>query len=29
LPKHNHLSQVQAINTSDTTLTRHLLGFVK
>jgi acetyl esterase/lipase len=29
LPKHNHLTQVQSINTSDATLTRHLLSFVK
>ncbi len=29
LEKHNHLTQVQAINSGDTTLTRHLLGFVK
>jgi acetyl esterase/lipase len=29
LAKHNHLSQVQSINTSDTTLTRHLLQFIR
>lgn len=29
LGKHNHLTQVQSINTSDTTLTRHVLSFVK
>ena len=29
LPKHNHLTQVQSINTSDATLTRHVLSFVK
>lgn len=29
LEKHNHLTQVQSINTADTTLTRHLLTFVK
>jgi acetyl esterase/lipase len=29
LPKHNHLTQVQSINTGDTTLTRHVLKFVK
>jgi acetyl esterase/lipase len=29
LDKHNHLTQVQSINTDDTTLTRHLLGFIK
>lgn len=28
LAKHNHLTQVQSINTADTTLTRHLLAFV-
>jgi acetyl esterase/lipase len=29
LGKHNHLTQVQSINTEDTTLTRHLLKFIK
>lgn len=29
LAKHNHLTQVQSINTADTTLTRHVLQFVK
>jgi homoserine O-acetyltransferase len=29
LSKHNHLTQVQSINTPDTTLTRHILVFVK
>jgi homoserine O-acetyltransferase len=29
LAKHNHLTQVQSINTADTTLTRHVLDFVK
>jgi len=29
LPKHNHLTQVQSINTSDATLTRHVLAFVR
>lgn len=29
LAKHNHLTQVQSINTADTTLTRHVLEFVK
>lgn len=29
LRKHNHLTQVQSVNTSDTTLTRHILNFVK
>jgi triacylglycerol lipase len=29
LPKHNHLTQVQSINTEDTSLTRHVLKFVK
>lgn len=29
LDKHNHLTQVQSINTADTTLTRHLLRFIK
>jgi acetyl esterase/lipase len=29
LHKHNHLSQVQSINTSDTTLTSHLLKFIQ
>jgi acetyl esterase/lipase len=29
LARHNHLTQVQAINTADTTLTRHVLAFVK
>jgi triacylglycerol lipase len=29
LAKHNHLTQVQSINTADTTLTRHVLAFVK
>ena len=29
LGKHNHLTQVQSINTTDTTLTRHLLKFIK
>lgn len=29
LAKHNHLTQVQSINTADTTLTRHLLDFIK
>ena len=29
LDKHNHLTQVQSINTTDTTLTRHLLRFIK
>jgi triacylglycerol lipase len=29
LGKHNHLTQVQSINTSDTSLTRHVLAFVK
>jgi triacylglycerol lipase len=29
LGRHNHLTQVQSINTNDTTLTRHLLSFIK
>jgi triacylglycerol lipase len=29
LAKHNHLTQVQSINTNDTTLTRHVLKFIK
>lgn len=29
LAKHNHLTQVQSINTADTTLTRHVSAFVK
>ena len=29
LAKHNHLTQVQSINTADTTLTRHILAFAK
>jgi triacylglycerol lipase len=29
LAKHNHLTQVQSINTADTALTRHLLDFIK
>ena len=29
LPKHNHLTQVRSIDTSDATLTRHVLTFVK
>jgi len=29
LAKHNHLTQVQSINTPDTTLTRHVLAFVR
>lgn len=29
LAKHNHLTQVQSINTGDATLTRHVLSFVK
>lgn len=29
LARHNHLTQVQSINTADATLTRHVLGFVK
>ncbi len=29
LRKHNHLTQIQSVNTSDTTLTRHILSFVK
>ena len=29
LAKHNHLTQVQSINTADSTLTRHVLDFVK
>jgi triacylglycerol lipase len=29
LAKHNHLTQVQSINTGDTTLTQHLLAFIK
>lgn len=29
LARHNHLTQVQSINTADTTLTRHVLEFVR
>ena len=29
LQKHNHLTQIQAINTADTTLTRQVLKFVR
>jgi triacylglycerol lipase len=29
LAKHNHLTQVQSINTGDITLTQHLLAFIK
>jgi len=29
LAEHNHLTQVQSINTNDTTLTRHVLKFIK
>lgn len=29
LGRHNHLTQVQSINTSDTTLTRHIVKFIK
>jgi triacylglycerol lipase len=29
LAKHNHLTQVQSINTADTTLTRPLLEFIR